>query len=108
MDYTSDQKQDLHELESRIDSSDTVHRSDQLPGAEMGRTVETVLKCTEIASAWVIRTSTHDDIPFPIGAVFTVTSLPEAAELLNTLGATALSDIELESENQLHIGYHFD
>jgi hypothetical protein len=108
MDYDSDQKHDFHDLESRIDSSDTVHRSDQLPGAEMGRTVQTVLDCTEIASAWVIRTSTHDEVPFPIGAVFTVTSLPEAAELLDTLGATALSDIKLESENRLHIGYRFD
>jgi len=101
---------DVEEFEQAVEETDddVLTVSNDLKGAPMGCTVETLIECANAYDDPMIVTSARTDVPVPLGASFKVDTLHGAVELIEELGTHCLEDFVKNDDGSVEVGYHFD
>lgn len=95
------------EFKQTVEESQEINTDQELTGATMGATIETLMDCTEVVPESTIVSSNRHAIPIPVGAIFNVTELNQFADLIENLGPHCIQGITRD-KGELHVEFQFD
>lgn len=101
---------DVAKFEQAVEEADdsNLGLSQELKGTPQGCTVRDLVESGEAHAEASIIVSKRTSFPLPVGASFTVKSLHEAVDLIETFGTWCIEDLEKHDGGIAKIGYHFD
>jgi hypothetical protein len=97
------------DFRTAFESDNTIDRANPLKGTPMGTTIDALFEVAETAIETSVTTSNRSEVAAPTGAGITVASLQTLTEVINTLGASAIVELQHHKDHDaVTIEYHFD